>query len=770
MFDSRAAVAASLSSLFCCALAAQDLPSAQDLPHGVFAPRATPVHGAAADAGHAYGLWATGGKYKASFHDGMTFVPYLGSEYPTTVRWSWRTEAVLAGGEPLPLRDAGPRWTDWRVEYDLGAVVEAYDVRVEGLEQTFVVRQRPPAGDLVVRGRVGTDLQPVGVGGGHQELWFADAAGRALVGYGAATAVDARGDRRAMQSTIVDGRLELRVDGAWLAEAVFPVVLDPLLTPTTLVVGAEVTSMDLVHEVVSPTDRLWVAYSRAVSAADQDLYVRRGESNGLNHDLVYQDVTANWSSFEASIAYVREPDCVVAAFTREFATGDRSVRWHRHDRADTTLSTSFGAVTTPLGAHLWRPVIGGTRFTSAGNHALLVMQRDNTPGAFYDTTGSKVYASVLDMSGSGSAGPVFALGDQVGMEFEHPAVNRQHTDTSGDAYWLVAYQAANFFVGSANLTWDVQVRRVGSDGSVSAPLTIASGNTDQRHEFAPRLAGGRGRYVVAMVASTTAQQLLRPSGVNGHSVRTMVLDWAATDVVGSQPYQLETINGNTDARVELVGLAQDLDSHSHWGLAYRSNVTHSIYFKTLGYTGNAIESATVHSGSATAPTLAGGLAYDSGQDNHLIGYAVNGAGASAGAVVLGRFELADVPPIQTSGIGCSSAQIGWNGSRRIGAGNGQLVFYGAPAGSLMVVMLGFQPVAQTLVGVPGIENGCWLLVPNTGATHLGVLPLQFGPAAGWSMPLPEWLPPMTLYAQGFHSDASLSLFSTTQRAELVLQR
>ena len=770
MFDPRAAQAACLSSLFCCALSAQEPLSAPQLPHGALAPLATPVHTAAADQGHAYGLWATGGKYKASFHDGMTFVPYLGSEYPQTVTWSWRTEAVVAGGEPLPLRDAAPRWTDWRVEYDLGAVVEAYDVRVEGLEQTFVLRQRPPAGDLVVRGRVASDLQPVGLGGGHQELWFADAAGQPLVGYGAATAVDARGDRRPMQTTVVDGRLELRVDGAWLAEAAYPVVLDPLLTPTTMVVGSEVTSMDLVHEVWSATEQLWVAYSRAVSATDSDLYVRRGEPNGLNHYLVYQDVSASWSTFEASIAYVRGADCVVAAFTREFANGDRSVRFHRHDRADTSLSTSFVAITTPLGAHFWRPAIGGTRFTTAGPHALLVMQRDNTPGAFYDTTSSKVYASVLDLSGSGSAGPVFALGDQVGMEFEHPAVNRHHTDSNGAAYWLVACQAANYFVGSTNLTWDVQVRRVGSDGSVSAPLTIADGNTDQRHEFSPRIAGGRGRYVVAMVASTVGQQPLRPGGQNGHSVRTRVVHWEANAATGSQPYLLETINSNSDARVELVGLSQDLDSHSHWGLAYRSNVTQSIYFATLGYTGNPIESATAHSGSATAPTLAGGLAYDSGQDNHLIGYAVNGAGTSAGAVTLGRFELANLPSITQSGIGCSSALVGWSGSRRIGSGNGLLTMYGAPAGSLMVVMLGFQTTAQPLVGVPGLENGCWLLVPNTGAGHLGVLPLQFGPAATWSMPLPEWLPPLTLYAQGFHSDAAMSVFSTTQRATLPLQR
>lgn len=776
MFVSRAAKAASLSSLFCCALVAQEPPLTQEqalvqeVPHVVSTPFATPVHTTAADQGHAYGLWATGGKYKASFHDGMTFVPYLGGEYPQTVTWSWRTEAVVAGGEPLPLHDAAPRWTDWRVEYDLGAVVEAYDVRVEGLEQTFVLRKRPPAGDLVVRGRVASALQPVGVGGGHQELWFADASGRPLVGYGAATAVDARGERRPLQTSVDGDRIELRVDGGWLAAAAYPVVLDPLLTPTGLVVGAEVTTMDLVHENISTSDQLWVAYGRAVSATDSDLFVRRGEANGQNHYLVYQDVTANWSTFEASITYSRGADCVVAAFTRQFANGSRSVRFHRHDRADTSSSTSFVAVTTPAGAHLWRPALGGTRSISAGTDALLVMQRDDTPGAFYDTTNSKVYGSVLDLTGNGSAGPVFAIGDQVGMEFERPAINRFHTDPSGAAYWLVACQAANYFFGSPNTTWDVQVRRVGSDGSVSAPQAIADGSTSQRHEFAPRIAGGRGRYVVAMVASTVFEQPVRPSGQNGHSVRVRVVHWDANAAAGSQPYLPEVVNSNADARVELVGLAQDLDSHSHWGLAYRSNVTQSIYFATLGYTGSEIETATAHSGSAAAPTLAGGMAYDAVNDTHLIGYAINGAGPSAGAVMLGRFELSNLSPITVSGIGCSTAQVGWNGSRRIGSGNGMLTMSGAPAGSLMVVMLAVQTVAQPLLGVPGIENGCWLLVPNTGPGHIGVLPLQFGPSAAWNMQLPEWLQPMPLYAQGFHSDASLSVFSSTQRTTLPLQR
>jgi hypothetical protein len=39
----------------------------------------TPIRGGADDNGHRYGTWASGPRYKVSFHDGMAFDPVLGS-------------------------------------------------------------------------------------------------------------------------------------------------------------------------------------------------------------------------------------------------------------------------------------------------------------------------------------------------------------------------------------------------------------------------------------------------------------------------------------------------------------------------------------------------------------------------------------------------------------------------------------------------------------------------------------------------------------------
>ncbi len=48
-----------------------------------------PIHTAADDLGVGYGVWGAGDTYKCSFRDGMTFVPYLGADYPHNQPWSW---------------------------------------------------------------------------------------------------------------------------------------------------------------------------------------------------------------------------------------------------------------------------------------------------------------------------------------------------------------------------------------------------------------------------------------------------------------------------------------------------------------------------------------------------------------------------------------------------------------------------------------------------------------------------------------------------------
>lgn len=69
-------------------------------PRALPSPR-IPVHTAEPDGSSSYGIWAGADDYKVSFHDGMTFVPYLGPDYPHNQPWSWRTTSVRVGSQEL---------------------------------------------------------------------------------------------------------------------------------------------------------------------------------------------------------------------------------------------------------------------------------------------------------------------------------------------------------------------------------------------------------------------------------------------------------------------------------------------------------------------------------------------------------------------------------------------------------------------------------------------------------------------------------------------
>ena len=54
-----------------------------------------PIHTLPADpVAGAYGLWAAGPDYKASFDDGFTFYPVLGASYPKNLPLRWCTECI----------------------------------------------------------------------------------------------------------------------------------------------------------------------------------------------------------------------------------------------------------------------------------------------------------------------------------------------------------------------------------------------------------------------------------------------------------------------------------------------------------------------------------------------------------------------------------------------------------------------------------------------------------------------------------------------------
>lgn len=108
---------------------------------------------------------------------------------------------------------------------------------------------RPPPGDLVVTGRLTTDLCASPTHDRHGPIEFCDG-GEPTIVYGAAFAVDASGAREPITTAYDGQRISLRLPAAWLATARFPVTIDPLTSATKLVNNsfAQAVSLDIARD------------------------------------------------------------------------------------------------------------------------------------------------------------------------------------------------------------------------------------------------------------------------------------------------------------------------------------------------------------------------------------------------------------------------------------------------------------------------------------------------------------------------------------------
>lgn len=736
------------------ASAAQDPALAFSSPRG---DERVPIHTAAADRGYAYGLWAAGELYKASFHDGAVFVPYLGREYQAPAALRWRTEAAQVGGQSLLTQAPNFGHGTFRAEFDHGGVVEAYDVRGDGLEQTFVLRQRPAAnGDLVIRGRVESTLKAAARTAAHAAVDFADAAGQPIVRYGAAMAIDARGATAPMTTAIDGDRIELRLDAEWLAAAEFPLVVDPLLaTIYANSSGNPVGEIDLLHDEQGNSGKVWLASERWASATDCDLRLRRFDDDGANATLVFSDITASWSAAEPSLGNHEYAQRTLLAFTRHFGDDTRRLRFHTHNRASFVLSTAAYAVSTG-DFNVWRPDVATDYAAGAPDTLLVVFQRE-TDLTFFNSTTSSVYGSLIDVALDVANAP-FAIASNGITDNERPTVGKLRVGGAGT--WTVAYQSISTPVWAGS-SWDVVVRRVDRNETVTAPYSIGSG---VEHEMAPRLGGDNGSHVLVYVRSSVADAGAKPAGSVGHTVVSRRVDWNGASF--SQPYPGMQLESAPDARLVLTGIDRDRTTGSHYALTYRSTVTENVYLEVLGYRGHALGETLVFDALGNDASLGGAVTYDEDNERFLLGYSYNIPGL--GLEHVAPYIHPSAPAPVSSGIGCGTGQLSWLGSQWIGDGSVSVRMTNAPAGAIATVLFATSTASLQLFGLPPVVDGCWLLVPTAGPDYLGFVDPQFGPNATWTFPLPESLSSFTLRLQGVHFDATNTQVLTTARLSVPL--
>ena len=370
-------------------LAAQG-PAAQDASLPIAGAFRAPLH---QEDGSGDALWGSHDAYKVRIDAaGVAFTPAMGAERPHNLPVQWRTTAL--GGQAT-----GPAITvtraDWRAELQHhNGVVEAYDLRADGLEQTFVFATMPamPAGDdYRIDGAITSPLRAAPRRPAHAPIAFVDDAGEQIVSYGAAIAIDAY-DRHLPLTTSFDGeRMSIHVPTDWLRQAAYPVVVDPLLARVTVVGGSPVSAHSVQTAVDDDNDRMVVAYTRAVSASDYDAYARRTSMNFGQTDLIYVE-NGSSSSRDVSVAWSDPDDYWLLAFGMQNVSSSW-VRVHLHPTASASTQGGINLnVPQPSGYEYQRPVVSGHRQRP---HGYVVFERDAGTGQ-PDTNATAIYGARID--------------------------------------------------------------------------------------------------------------------------------------------------------------------------------------------------------------------------------------------------------------------------------------------------------------------------------------------------------------------------------------
>ena len=173
---------------------------------------------------------AAGADYRVHFdHGTVTFTPASAAADVAAEPLQFTLAAVRRGDTPLwtgPAHSA-PTTTDHQVRYHHTAdLTEVYDLRAEGVEQSFVLARRPAGqGDLVVRGAITTRLPLVGY---SDDGVCYEHAGSG-VHFGAVTGIDQNG--ATVRGSIRAGGdwVEWVLPAAFVDGAAYPLVLDPLI-------------------------------------------------------------------------------------------------------------------------------------------------------------------------------------------------------------------------------------------------------------------------------------------------------------------------------------------------------------------------------------------------------------------------------------------------------------------------------------------------------------------------------------------------------------
>ncbi|MBL8725140.1 MAG: hypothetical protein JNK49_13910 [Planctomycetes bacterium] len=330
-------------------------------------------HGLRADGD---GLLGCGNDYVVRFDtSGAHFTPVLGADAPAVAPLRLALQAIHRGGTVLPcdLQDAPAQAGDTAVYDRSPSIRERYELRDDGMEQSFVFDALPGRGELVVRcrlGGLGKFAAPAADGG----LDFVRA-GQRLAQMGTVTGIDANGARAQGAIRHEGDFVELSLPAWFVDQAKMPLVLDPFVS-TAQGISVVTANDSAPHTVWHAQLQRWLCvFERAVSSTQKDVMIRPLAPNGSLGSLLPVASVAGSFSRAPRIAYHTGSNrCLVVYQQGESEFALNTIQGAVIDGLATTI-TPFQVASDPLNSCTFPDLSGDP--TGAGQGVVAYELRGN---------------------------------------------------------------------------------------------------------------------------------------------------------------------------------------------------------------------------------------------------------------------------------------------------------------------------------------------------------------------------------------------------------
>jgi hypothetical protein len=506
-------------------------------------------------------IWSRGRDYKASFSSqGVTYFPAFGPRQPHAVSHALSPDLVTIGGEPLVFEPSAPaaRHGD-HVEIDRRGFIESYDLSIDTVEQRFEFPSLPRGGELVVHIPVASELESRE---GDQGIEFRGALGSVL--YGRATAIDGAGRTVPALTELEDGSIVIHVDDRFLATAIMPLVIDPVVQSFQInTSNTTPSSPDAAYD--ASTHSWCVVYLEPFSGTQNDLFVGFLLNDGQPVGGYYVAAQLSWDHVRVANLALAHQFLIVGAAT--CCVGPRFIEGLETRAGVFDVSGAEGGFEIHSPFDLVNPDVGGDPWVGSGpSYYCLVYNRILAADHY------SIAARLVDSNAT-------LVGSEINLSnFAHtidtlPAISK--SDRTSE--WLIVWQRDS----TSSSTSDIWGARVRWDGTVSAGPFQISLPLDPQPKYLPSassLLNGTDDNLVAWQENFTTDNDIEVALVQGGTI----LD------VNSLSYM-----ENFDLYLDQIEPSVDSDGE-RFVVSYSESPNYNVYASELYVLNNQLQLAQAH--------------------------------------------------------------------------------------------------------------------------------------------------------------------------------